>query len=106
VLQERTAECLPPEHKGRRNAWTWEGAGLPGVDNFNPVKSGWAGGCRPPLTSISTPKNVYHWRNQEKEKLEVKADQEEQATTVSDAGRRPEQSIMAGGVAVVRSRSS
>jgi hypothetical protein len=49
---------------------------------------------------------VYHWRNQEKEKLEVKADQEEQATTVSDAGRRPEQSIMAGGVAVVRSRSS
>jgi hypothetical protein len=58
------------------------------------------------VTSISTPKMVYHWRNQEKEKLEAKADLEEQVTTVSSTGRQPEQSIMVSGVAVVRSRSS
>jgi hypothetical protein len=53
-----------------------------------------ARGRRAPVTSISTHKKVYHWRNQEKEKLEAKADQEEHTATVSGTGQRPEQSIM------------
>jgi hypothetical protein len=47
VLQERTAECLPPEHKGRRHAGTRVGAGLPDADNLNPDRDR-AGGRQPP----------------------------------------------------------